>query len=82
MLNIRISVLIRLCRNRMFRLKNVEGDIPGEKIKLSYVGNDSKKEVRNKYDANRPAQKFSVKCKKGREWLIMRTGHFSLNLPM
>ena len=66
----------------MFRLKNVEGDIPGEKIKLSYVGNDSKKESRNKYDANRPAHKFSVKWKKGREWLKMRTEHFCLNLQM
>ena len=51
----------------MFRLKNVEVDVPGKKIKLSYVGNDSKKESRKKYDANRPAQQFSVKWKKGRE---------------
>ena len=29
----------------MFRLKNVEGDVPGENIKLSYVGNDLRKKV-------------------------------------
>ena len=45
----------------MFRLKNVEVDVPGKKISLSYVGND---------DANRQAQKFSVKWKKGREIMV------------
>ena len=73
----------------MFRLKNVEGDVHGENIKLSYVGNDlskiekvprGKKESRKKYDANRLAQKFSVEWKKGRGWLKMRIGHFCLNL--
>ena len=50
----------------MFRLKNVEVDVPEKKLSFSYVGNDSKKE----YDANRPVQKFSVKWKKGREIMV------------
>ena len=36
----------------------------------SYFGNDSKKECRKKYDANRLAQKFSGKWKKGREIMV------------
>ena len=54
----------------MFRLKNIEVDVPGKKISFSYVGNDSKRESRIKYDANRRAQKFSVKWKKGREIMV------------
>ena len=41
-----------------------------KKLNFSYVGNDSKKESRKKYYANRPVQKFSVKWKKGREILV------------
>ena len=29
----------------MFWLKNVEGDVPGENIKLSYVGNNLRKKA-------------------------------------
>ena len=56
---------IRLCRNWMFWLQNIEGAVPWKIIQLIYVGNDSKKESRKKYEANRLAQKFSVKWKEG-----------------
>ena len=49
----------------MFWLKNVEGAVPWKIFQLSHVGNDSKKESRKKYEANRPARKFSVKWKEG-----------------
>ena len=68
----------------MFRLKNVEVDVPEKKLSFSYVGKDSKKESRKKNMMPTDRYKSLVSSVKRGEklWLKMRTGHFNLNLQM
>ena len=62
----------------MFRLKNVERAVPWKKLQLLVIlVTTLRKKVGNNI---RPAPKFGVKWKEGRDRFKIRTGHFCLNL--